>query len=72
MTEQESELLELHQRARDHLNSLVVAGVDDRAATIATMVACIERMVAAGGNAATSHYLRAMAVKIDKGELQSA
>ena len=67
MTGQDKELLDLNRRARDHLNSLVISGVDDRAATVATMVACIERMVTAGGKAASSDYLRRLAKAIDLG-----
>ena len=61
------ELLELNRRAREHLNTLVVSGVDDRAATVATMVACIERMVTAGGKSASADYLRKLAKAIDLG-----
>ena len=61
------ELLELNRRAREHLNTLVISGVDERAATVATMVACIERMVTAGGKAASSDYLRKLAKTIDQG-----
>lgn len=67
MNGQALELLELNQRARDHLNALVVAGVDDRAATVATMVACIERIVAAGGRTESAIYLRKLAKAIDLG-----
>ena len=67
MTGQDKELLDLNRRARDHLNSLVISGVDDLAATVATMVACIERMITAGGKAAASDYLRRLANAIDLG-----
>ena len=67
MTAQDAELLELNRRAREHLNALVVSGVDDRAATVATIVACIERMVATGSRAQSSDYLRKLAQAIDTG-----
>ena len=67
MTSEGTELLELNRRAREHLNALVVAGIDERAATVATMVACIERMVAVGGRTESAIYLRKLAKAIDLG-----
>ena len=70
MTAQDAELLELNRRAREHLNALVVSGVDDRAATVATIVACIERLVATGGRAQSSDYLRKLAEAVDTGSFE--
>lgn len=67
MTEQDKELYDLNTRARDHLNALVVSGVDDRAATVATLVACIERIVISGGRSESANYLRKLAQAVELG-----
>lgn len=64
MTEELRETAELLLKAHGWIDSLIVAGVTERAAVTALMVAATERSLKAGGTDATAHWLEAQAAQV--------
>ena len=65
MTPNEQELRDLNRATHEWLNSLIVSGVNHRAAVSAVTMAAIEHALGAGGVQATSRWLRNLADMVD-------
>lgn len=66
------ELRAIHAQTAEHLDRLVTAGVGEREAVVATVVACAGRAVASGGAALTAAWFRHMADGIESGDWNGA
>lgn len=63
------ELLETNRHAHAHIDAMQISGTDERVAVVAFMVAGIERALRASGKAPTASWLRAMADRVEAGQM---
>jgi len=62
----EAEMMDLGRRSHEFINTMQIAGIEERAAVSAILNTAIERVARIGGAASAAHWLRRMADLVDK------
>lgn len=65
MTAGEQELVDLARKAHEFINSLMVAGIDERVAVVTIGNTLVERVARTSGAAGAAHWLRSLAKLVD-------
>jgi hypothetical protein len=65
MAPDEAELVQLARKAHEFINSLQIAGIEERTAVTCIANACVERVARLQGAAGAAHWLRNLAKLVD-------
>ncbi|MAM37510.1 MAG: hypothetical protein CL949_03175 [Erythrobacter sp.] len=66
MSMDEREMVDLARKAHEFINSLMVAGVDERIAVVTIGNTLVERVARTRGAAGAAHWLRGLATLVDQ------
>lgn len=66
MSASDQELLDLARRAHEFINTLIIAGIDERVAVVSIGNTLVERVARSNGAAGAANWLRGLAALVDQ------